>query len=71
MNIGTNIKELCQQQNVTQESLAKYLNVSMQAVSKWENGQSLPHITQLPHIANFFSVTTDKLLSDRLDKDNS
>ncbi len=56
MNIGTNIKELRQQQNVTQESLAKYLNVSMQAVSKLERCLSLPQIKQITYISKFFYV---------------
>jgi len=42
--------------------LADYLNISYQAVSKWENGLALPDITLLPQPANFFGVTADELL---------
>ncbi len=48
------IKELRKAQDVTQEKLADYLNISYQAVSKWENGLALPDITLLPQLANFF-----------------
>ena len=40
LKIGENIKELRKAQDVTQEKLAYYLNISYQAVSKWENGVS-------------------------------
>lgn len=62
LKIGENIKELRKAQDVTQEKLADYLNISYQAVSKWENGLALPDITLLPQLANFFGVTADELL---------
>ena len=54
LKIGENIKELRKAQDVTQEKLADYLNISYQAVSKWENGLALPDITLRPQLANFF-----------------
>lgn len=62
LEIGEKIKELRKSQDVTQEKLADYLNISYQAVSKWENGLALPDITLIPRIANFFGVTCDELL---------
>lgn len=62
LKIGEKIKELRKSQDVTQEKLADYLNISYQAVSKWENGLALPDITLLPQLANFFGVTADELL---------
>ena len=62
LKIGEKIKELRKSQDVTQEKLADYLNISYQAVSKWENGLALPDITLLPKLANFFGVSTDELL---------
>ena len=62
LKIGENIKELRKAQDVTLEKLADYLNISYQAVSKWENGLALPDITLLPQLANFFGVTADELL---------
>lgn len=60
--IGEKIKSLRKQQNITQEKLAEYLNISYQAVSKWENGTALPDVTLIPQIANFFGVSADFLL---------
>lgn len=62
LKIGEKIKALRKEQDVTQEKLAAYLNISYQAVSKWENGTALPDITLIPGIANFFGVSADELL---------
>lgn len=61
-NLGTNIKTLRKQMNLTQEQLAEALNISSQAVSKWETQSSYPDITLLPSIADFFDVSIDFLL---------
>ena len=62
MNIGKNIFELRKAKNVTQEALAAELGVTAAAVSKWENGYTLPDILMLCALADFFGVTTDELL---------
>lgn len=62
MNIGQKIKELRQENNLTQEQLAEQLGVSFQAVSRWENNTTYPDITLLSIIASMFNVTTDYLL---------
>lgn len=67
MNIGNKIKELRVKNKVTQEELAKALQVSTQAVSKWENGGS-PDLELVPSIATYFNVTTDYLF-DMKDSD--
>lgn len=59
--IAENIQRLRKERNVTQEILASALEISVQAVSKWETGASLPDIMQLPRIAKFFGVTIDYL----------
>ena len=56
------IKSLRKSRNITQEQLAGYLDVSPQAVSRWETGASCPDIALLPQIAEFFGITTDELL---------
>lgn len=66
--IGEKIKELRKSQDVTQEKLADYLNISYQAVSKWENGLALPDLSLIPALSNFFGVTSDYLLDISLDK---
>ncbi len=60
--IGENIKRLRRERKITQESLASHLGLSCQAVSKWERGDSLPDISVIVPMANFFRVTTDEIL---------
>lgn len=65
IKIGEILKELRRSKGVSQENLAELCGVSMQAVSKWENGQSFPDITFLPKLAGYFQVTIDTLLLGR------
>ena len=61
MNIGNKIKELRKQRGITQEQLANSINISFQAVSKWETGVALPDITLAPILASYFGVSMDEL----------
>jgi len=65
--IGKKIKHLRKLYKITQEDLAKHLNISFQAVSKWENGETQPDISLLLPLASFFRVTVDSLLGDEND----
>ena len=49
---------------LTQEALAEKLNVSRQAVAKWESGQAYPDISNLIQISNLMNVTVDYLVRD-------
>ena len=60
--LGTRIARLRKTRAMTQESLAEKLNVSPQAVSKWENDQSCPDVLLLPLLADLLGVTADALL---------
>lgn len=51
------------QAGLTQEEVARHLGVTKAAVSKWECGQSLPDITLLPIIAEFYAITIDELFN--------
>ncbi len=62
MTIGATIRQLRQEQDVTQEQLAETLGITSRAVSQWECDRTAPDISQLPALANFFDVTTDHLL---------
>ena len=62
MSIGTTIKRLRRERNITQEQLADYLGISTGAVSQWECDRTAPDITQLPLLANVFDVSTDEIL---------
>ncbi len=61
MNLGNKIRELRRERNLTQEQLANALNISAQAVSKWEMDASYPDMTMIPTIAAFFKVSLDEL----------
>lgn len=64
MKIADKIKQLRQQNNFTQEELAKKLMVSRQAISKWETGNSLPDIENLLNISNLFEISLDELIKN-------
>ena len=61
--LGRRIARLRLAKTATQERLAKELNVSPQAVSKWENDINYPDISLLPDLARFLGVSVDDLLS--------
>ena len=63
MEIGKRIRQLRTNKGVTQEELANALNVSNQAVSRWETGITTPDIYLLPSIALFFGVTIDEIFN--------
>ncbi len=62
IKIGEKIRLLRKRNDVTQDSLAVYLGVTPQAVSRWESGVCYPDMNVLPLIADYFSVTMDELL---------
>ena len=66
IKLGEKIKSLRKQKNISQEVFANYLGVSFQAVSKWENGNTMPDVTMIPAIASFFGISTDELFDFNL-----
>ncbi|MBQ9779495.1 MAG: helix-turn-helix domain-containing protein [Clostridia bacterium] len=62
IKIGAKIRLLRRQNDVTQDMLADHLDVTPQAVSRWESGVCYPDMNSLPLIADYFSVTMDELL---------
>ena len=62
MSIGTTIKKLRRDRNITQEQLAELLGVSTNAVSQWECDKTAPDISHLPVLASIFEVSADVLL---------
>ena len=61
INISNNIADLRKKKGITQEQLATALNISPQAVSKWETNTSQPDTQTLPLIAKYFEVSIDYL----------
>ena len=68
MNFAKKCRELRIKKAATQEQMATALNLSSQAISKWENGLTLPDITLLPELAVYFGVTIDELFDITDDK---
>lgn len=64
--IAEQIRFYRKQKGLTQEQLAEAMGVSVAAVSKWEQGQSLPEIPMLMELADFFDLSVDALLGYRL-----
>ena len=64
-SIGKTIAELRKAKGWTQIELAKKLNVSDKAVSKWESEGGFPEITQLPVLAKIFDVSIDYLMTGK------
>lgn len=62
MNIGNEIKTRRTELNLTQEDLAKRLNVSRTASSKWEQQRNYPDIELLVAISDILNISLDKLL---------
>ena len=56
------IAELRKEKGTGQQALADVLGVSYQSVSKWETGITMPDITLLPVIAEYFNISVDELL---------
>lgn len=65
---GQRFLKLRKARGLTQEDIAKKLNISAQAVSKWENDISSPDISLLPEIASIFNITIDELLGKETNK---
>ena len=61
MSLGSTILKYRKTLGITQESLAQQLEVTNQAVSKWESDQCCPDIMLLPRLADLFGITIDEL----------
>ena len=62
MKIGSFLKELRRENKLTQEQLAEKLNVSNRSVSRWENGSTLPDISILIELAEFYDVDIKEII---------
>lgn len=62
--VGRRIARMRQAAGLTQQQLAAMMNVSHQAVSKWESGQALPDIQTLLELTRFFGLTVEQLIVD-------
>jgi len=68
MMFNEKLKDLRKKKGLTQEDLASELNVSRQAITKWESGDGAPDIDNLRNIALFFHVSVDYLIDNKTEQ---
>lgn len=71
MTFGEKLKVLRKEKGYSQEEFAGLLDVSRQAVSKWESNRGTPEIDKLLQISNMFGVTLDYLLKNESPDENN
>ena len=69
MKLSDKLIELRKQNNWSQEEFAEKLEVSRQAVSRWENETALPDAQNILRISRLFAVSADYLLNDDYDRE--
>lgn len=62
MKLKESLKAMRIERSITQEQLAKKLNISLNTISHWGTGYTEPSITQLIAIADLYSVSLDELI---------
>ena len=70
MKLSDKITTLRKSNGWSQEDLAEQLNVSRQAISRWENGTALPDANNILQLSKLFNVTTDYLLNEDYSSDD-
>ena len=65
MSIGSNIKTLREERNLTQEKIADELGVTFQAVSSWERNEYKPDIDKLIRLAELFDVSVSSIVEEK------
>ena len=68
MNLGENLQNLRKQKGLSQEEFADKLDVSRQAVSKWESNQTYPEIEKIMLICDIFDCSMDTLVKGTIEK---
>ena len=63
IRIGSFLKELRKEKNLTQEQLAEQLGVSNRTVSRWETGSNMPDISMLVEIADLYEVSIPEIIN--------
>lgn len=63
VKIGSFLKELRKEKDITQEQLAEILNVSGRTVSRWETGSNMPDISILVDIAEYYDVSIPEIIN--------
>ena len=69
MSFAENLKQIRKDHHLSQEELAELLDVSRQAVSKWEQGQGYPEVEKLLLLSSQLNISLDALMSVELSRD--
>lgn len=69
MILADKLIQLRKKSGMSQEDLAEKMNVSRQAVSKWEGAQSIPDLDKILQLSELYGVTTDYLLKDSVESE--
>ena len=69
MSFSENLKQIRKEHHLSQEDLAELLDVSRQAVSKWEQGQGYPEVETLLLLSSKLNVSLDALMSVNVNRD--
>ena len=67
MTLGQKLKEIRKRFGLSQESLAEIMNVSRQAITKWESDGGIPDITNLQELSKVFGVSIDYFVNQNLE----
>ena len=68
--IGSFLKELRKEKDITQEQLAEKIKVSGRTVSRWETGSNMPDISLLADLADFYGVSIPEIIDGERKSDN-
>ena len=71
MSFSENLKQIRKEHHLSQEELAELLDVSRQAVSKWEQGQGYPEVEKLLLLSSKLNISLDALMSVEMNCDTS
>ena len=66
MSFSENLKQIRKEHHLSQEELAEILDVSRQAVSKWEQGQGYPEVEKLLLLSSKLNISLDALMSNEI-----
>jgi transcriptional regulator with XRE-family HTH domain len=64
MKLHEKLFKLRKENGMTQDDLAEKLDISRQAISRWEMGTALPDVINILHLSKLYGVSTDYLLND-------
>ena len=71
MSFAENLKKIRKEKGFSQEELAEIMNVSRQAVSKWEQGIGYPEVEKLLLLSSKLNISLDSLMSEEIAQNNN